>query len=131
MDKLEQITQRIILRVIAVIGLLFGIFLAILASSADDKIDKPIKPDMEVKVNGLVCSSCAIGIKRKLKPEINVKHISFDTKKQLLLIDFIERKGRIQWLRNDRIILLVKNAGYEVTSIKRLDNIRPNRYNQP
>ena len=53
MDKLEQITQRIILRVIAVIGLLFGIFLAILASSADDKIDKPIKPDMEVKVNGL------------------------------------------------------------------------------
>ena len=131
MDKLEQITQRIILRVIAVIGLLFGIFLAILASSADDKIDKPIEPDMEVKVNGLVCSSCAIGIKRKLKPEINVKHISFDTKKQLLLIDFIERKGRIQWLRNDRIILLVKNAGYEVTSIKRLDNIRPNRYNQP
>jgi len=143
MDKLEQITQRIILRVIAVIGLLFGIFLAILASSADDKIDKPITnsvynipdrpidPDMEVKVNGLVCPSCAIGIKRKLKPEINVKHISFDTKKQLLLIDFIEIKGRIQWLRNDRIILLVKNAGYEVTSIKRLDNIRPNRYNQP
>tara|TARA_R100000908_G_C3682861_1_gene100656 strand:- start:211 stop:642 length:432 start_codon:yes stop_codon:yes gene_type:complete len=143
MDKLEQITHRITTRVVAVIGLLFGIFFAILASSADDKPDKPftvwaysapdkpIDPDMEVKVNGLVCASCAIGIKRKLKPEVNIKSLAFDTKKQLLLIDFIKIKGRVQWLRNDRIILLVKNAGYEVTSIKRLDNIRPNRYNQP
>lgn len=128
MDKIEAITNRIIIRFIALIGFVVGILLTFAAHGAPDK---PIDADMEVKVPGLVCSSCAIGIKRKLKPEVNVKYLAFDTKKQLILIDFIEVKGRIQWLRNDRIILLVKNAGYEVTSIKRLDNIKPNRYNKP
>ena len=128
MDKLEAITNRIIIRFIALIGFMIGVVLTLTAHGASDKL---IDADMEVKVPGLVCSSCAIGIKRKLKPEITIKDIAFDTKKQLLLIDFVELKGRIQWLRNDRIIFLVKKAGYEVTSIKRLDNSTPNRYNQP
>ena len=128
MDRLEAITYRITTKLVAVIGFLLGIGLVLSAHAAPDK---PIDPDMEVKVNGLVCPSCAIGIKNNLKREINVKYIAFDTKKQLILIDFVELKGRIHWLRNDRIILLVKNAGYEVTSIKRLDNARPNRYNKP
>jgi len=128
MDKLEAITNRIIIRFVALIGFILGIVLTFTAHGAPDK---PIDADMEVKVPGLVCSSCAIGIKRKLKPEVNVKYLAFDTKKQLLLIDFVELKGRVQWLKNDRIILLIKEAGYEVLSIRRLDNIKPNRYNKP
>ena len=128
MDKLEAITNRIIIRFIALLGFILGIVMAL---TVHGEPDKPIDADMEVKVPGLVCSSCAIGIKRKLKPEVNVKYLAFDTKKQLLLIDFVEIKGRIQWLRNDRIILLIKDAGYEVHSIRRLDNNKPNRYNKP
>ena len=128
MDKLEAITNRIIIRFVALIGFIIGIVLTVTVHGGPNK---PIKADMEIMVPGLVCSSCAIGVKRKLKPEITIKDIAFDTKKQLLLIDFVELKGRIQWLRNDRIIFLVKKAGYEVRSIRRLDNSTPNRYNQP
>ena len=86
MDKLEAITNRIFIRFIALIGFIIGVVLTFTAHGAPDK---PIDADMEVKVPGLVCSSCAIGIKRKLKPEDNVKYIAFDTKKQLLFLFFL------------------------------------------
>ena len=90
------------------------------------------QPDLEVKINGLVCASCGIGIKRGFKKEINVLDIKFDTKKQIALIDLAESdSGRVYWLRYSEVIKIVKNAGYEVTSIKRLWNKKPNRYNQP
>jgi len=90
------------------------------------------QPDLEVKINGLVCASCGIGIKRGFKKEINVLDIKFDTKKQVALIDLAESdSGKVYWLRDSKVIKIVKNAGYEVTSIKRLWNKKPNRYNQP
>ncbi len=93
--------------------------------------DKPINADMEVKVLGLVCPSCAIGIKRNLKAELSVKYVAFDVQKQVVLIDFVEINGRVHFLKNEKILKLVKNAGYEVKYIKRLDKIKPNRYNKP
>ena len=128
MDKLEAITNRIIIRFIALIGFILGVVLTFAAHGATDK---PIDADMEVKIPGLVCSSCAIGIKRYFKKEINVKDITFDIKKELALIDFVESKGIVQFLRNNKVIELVKKAGYEVKSIKRLDKRSPNRYNKP
>ena len=90
------------------------------------------QPDLEVTINGLVCASCGIGIKRGFKKEINVLDIKFDTKKQVALIDLAESdSGKVYWLRDSKVIKIVKNAGYEVTSIKRLWNKKPNRYNQP
>ena len=90
------------------------------------------QPDLEVKINGLVCASCGIGIKRGFKKEINVLDKKFDTKKQVALIDLAESdSGKVYWLRDSKVIKIVKNAGYEVTSIKRLWNKKPNRYNQP
>ena len=38
--------------------------------------------DLEIKINGLVCSSCGIGIKRGFKRDPNVVDIRFDVKKQ-------------------------------------------------
>ena len=88
--------------------------------------------DLEIKINGLVCSSCGIGIKRGFKREINVNDIKFDVKKQLALVDLKESdSGRVYWISNQKILKIVKDAGYEVTSIKRISNAKPRRYNKP
>lgn len=131
-DKFEQEVFRYfysrLWKVVAVIGLLIGAGIVFIANSAPDK---PIKADMEIQVPGLVCSSCAIGVKKYLKKEINVKYVAFDIYKNLVLVDFVERDDRVLYLKNDKIIALIKKAGYEVLSIRRLDNIKPNRYNKP
>tara|TARA_R100001244_G_C5108828_1_gene120637 strand:+ start:25 stop:435 length:411 start_codon:yes stop_codon:yes gene_type:complete len=131
-DKFEQeihthLYSRVI-KIVVVLGLLVGMGLVFMATSAPNK---PIDADMEIKVKGLVCSSCAIGIKKYLKKEINVKYVAFDIYKHLVLVDFVERDGRVLYSKNDRLITLIEKSGYEVTYIKRLDNNKPNRYNKP
>jgi len=88
--------------------------------------------DLEIKINGLVCSSCGIGIKRGFKQEFNVIDVKFNVKKQLALIDLKESdSGRVYWLSNQKILKIVKSAGYEVTSIKKISDAKPRRYNKP
>ena len=88
--------------------------------------------DLEIKINGLVCSSCGIGIKRGFKREFNVNDVKFDVKKQLALVDLKESdSGRVYWISNQKILKIVKDAGYEVTSIKRISDAKPRRYNKP
>ena len=88
--------------------------------------------DLEIKINGLVCSSCGIGIKRGFKRDPNVVDIRFDVRKQLALVDLKESEaGRVYWLSNKKILKIVKDAGYEVTSIKRISDAKPRRYNKP
>ena len=88
--------------------------------------------DLEIKINGLVCSSCGIGIKRGFKRQFNVNDVKFDVKKQLALVDLKESdSGRVYWISNQKIIKIVKDAGYEVTSIKRISDAKPRRYNKP
>ena len=127
-DKFEHMTHKWFIRWWATICFFIGMGAVFAAYSAPNK---PIKADMEIKVHGLVCSSCAIGIKKYLKKEINVKYVSFDIYKQFVLIDFVERDNRVLYLKNDKLITLIKKAGYEVSSIKRLHNQKPNRYNKP
>ena len=131
-DKFEQEVFRHVYsrlwKVVAVTGFLIGAGIIFIANPAPTK---PIKADMEIMVPGLVCSSCAIGVKKYLKKEINVKYVAFDIYKNLVLVDFVERDDRVLYLKNDKIIALIKKAGYEVTSIKRLDNKKPHRYNKP
>lgn len=87
---------------------------------------------IEVKIPGLVCSSCGIGIKNKLKKNTNVVDVAFDIKKELALIQCkVSQSNRIYFIDNKFITNAVKNAGYEVRSIKRLSNLKPNRYNKP
>tara|TARA_R110000765_G_scaffold113254_1_gene205577 strand:+ start:1417 stop:1746 length:330 start_codon:yes stop_codon:yes gene_type:complete len=91
-----------------------------------------IEPDAEVEVLGLVCPSCAVGLKNIFKRHRSVKEIVIDTKKGLMLLDFMETKdGKVAWISNPEIIKMVKKSGYNVTSIKRLHNEKPNRYNKP
>ena len=68
-DKLQsQLLDKYLwpnlIKIVMVFGLLFGAGIIFLASGASNK---PIKADMEVEVLGLVCSSCAIGVKKYLK----------------------------------------------------------------
>ena len=128
MDTFEHMTHKWFIRWWATICFFVGMGVVFVAHTAPMK---PIDADMEVKIPGLVCSSCAIGIKNYFKKEFNVKDITFDIKKELALIDFVESNGIVQFLRNSKVIELVKKAGYEVKSIKRLDKSSPNRYNKP
>ena len=128
MDVFEQITHKWFIRWWATICFFLGMSVVFVGYSAPMK---PIDADMEVKIPGLVCPSCAIGIKNYFKKEINVKDITFDIKKELALIDFVKSNGIVQFLRNSKVIELVKKAGYDVKSIKRLDKSSPNRYNKP
>ena len=128
MDVFEHMTHKWFIRWWATICFFLGMGVVFVAHSAPIK---PINADMEVNIPGLVCPSCAIGIKNYFKKEINVKDITFDIKKELALIDFVELNGIVQFLRNSKVIELVKKAGYEVKSIKRLDKSSPNRYNKP
>jgi len=94
--------------------------------------DNFFKPDIEVKVLGLVCPFCGVGLKNSFKKHPKVLAFKMNTKKQTLLLEFKENKeGSISYIKNEEIIKIVKKSGYEVYSIKRLANIKPNRYNSP
>jgi len=132
-DKFEQ-DLRIYLynrlaKLAAVIGFLVGIGLVFMAYSGSSN---PITADTEVKVKGLVCSVCGYGLVKLFRKDIAVINATVNIKKNLLLLDFLESKdGVVHYIKNDRIIKMVKDSGYEVESIKRLDNKNPNRYNKP
>ena len=65
-------------------------------------------------------------IKNGFKKTNQVKRIEFDTKKEICLIEFIS----IQ-LHPTKMKKIVKDAGYELRSIKILGDKEPNRYNKP
>ena len=83
-------------------------------------------PDIEVKIKGLVCSSCAIGVKKGLDKTKLVKKVRFDTQKQLCTIEYVSIE-----IHPSQLVKIVKDAGYEVSSIKWLKDKKPKRYNKP
>jgi copper chaperone CopZ len=65
---------------------------------------------ISVHVKGLVCPSCAIGIKRHLMKTKKVDTIKFDTKKQYTYITVLKNKK----LTDAEITTALENAGYEL-----------------
>ena len=65
---------------------------------------------ISVHVKGLVCPSCAIGIKRHLMKTKKVDTIKFDTKKQYTYITVLKKKK----LTDAEITTALENAGYEL-----------------
>lgn len=63
-----------------------------------------------VDVKGLVCPSCAIGIKVHLSKTKKVKKVILDINKQLAIITETEGKK----LTDEEIELAIKKAGYEI-----------------
>ena len=66
---------------------------------------------IEVKVMGLVCNACGIGIKKHLMKTKKVEKIKLDTEKHLTFIYLLEDKD----LTDKEIRLAIKKAGYEVS----------------
>ena len=85
-----------------------------------------IDPDIEIKIPGLVCQSCAIGVKKGLKKTNLIKVIKFNVEKEICLVEYISIE-----IHPSQIKRIVKDAGYEVKSIKWLKDKKPNRYNKP
>ena len=121
------------LKVLIVASILVGWLLVVNLFGADLKLlNKFWKADMEVRVNGLVCSICASGLKKSFEKHTSVEGVKIDIKKSVMLIDFSTGKGdRILYIKNKDVIKMVDKTGYEVESIKILANRKPNRYNKP
>ena len=83
-------------------------------------------PDVELKIIGLVCPSCAIGIKNGFLKTKLIKQLKFDAKKKTCRIEFI-----FVQIHQDKMKKIVENAGYELTSVKYLKDKNPKRYNSP
>tara|TARA_B100000676_G_C17907517_1_gene748123 strand:+ start:327 stop:611 length:285 start_codon:yes stop_codon:yes gene_type:complete len=63
-----------------------------------------------VNVNGLICPSCAIGIKKHLGKTKKVKSVKLDINKQLTIITELKDKS----LTDKEIKTAIENAGYEI-----------------
>ena len=85
-----------------------------------------IDPDVEIRIKGLVCPSCAIGLKNLFKRSFYVKALKMDTKKGILFLEYQSIE-----IHPSKIRKMVKDSGYEVASIKWLKKKEPNRYNKP
>jgi|TARA_R110000824_G_scaffold369111_1_gene558542 copper chaperone CopZ len=70
---------------------------------------------IEVKVLGLVCSSCGIGIKKNLMKTKKVEKIKFDIENHLTYIHTLKSDT----LTDKEIHKAIIRAGYEVSTIKR------------
>ena len=81
--------------------------LLILNSSSAEIID--------AKIKGLVCPSCAIGIKKHLNKTKKVYKVEFDIKKETAHIYLIKGKT----LTDKEIHKAVENAGFKVSKITR------------
>jgi len=102
------------------------LFLILLLSVSTAFAAGVFDPDVEIKINGLVCSSCAIGLKNSFKKNINIKGLKIDIKKGILSLEYWNTE-----IHPSKIKKMVKDSGYEIASIKWLKKKEPNRYNKP
>ena len=63
-----------------------------------------------VNVKGLICPSCAIGIKKHLGKTKKVKSVKLDINKQLTIITELKDKT----ITDKEIQTAIENAGYEI-----------------
>ena len=94
-----------------VIILLLFTFSFLTSTLAFDKTEY----DTIVTVKGLVCPSCAVGLKNKFKRHFLVKKFYLDIKTQSVYLDHIRDDSPI---KSDEIKKMVEDSGYEVSLIK-------------
>lgn len=71
--------------------------------------------ELEVKVNGMVCSMCAQGIEKKFNSEPSVKSLKVNMDEKLVTIHTHEGQS----LADETIKKLISEAGYNVAKISR------------
>lgn len=100
--------------------------LFILAATLDGAPNSKPDFDVEITIKGLVCPSYAIGLKNIFGENTKVKSLKMDYKQGNLFLDYWNVE-----IHPSKIKKMVKDSGYEVSSIKWLKKKRPNRYNKP
>jgi mercuric ion binding protein len=74
-------------------------------------------PTIKANVNGMVCAFCAQGIEKKMRALSQTKDVYVNLKQRIVAVEL--KDG--QTLSNEAIKKLVKEAGYEVTSIETVE----------
>ncbi|MDI1298274.1 heavy metal-associated domain-containing protein [Methylotenera sp.] len=69
---------------------------------------------IKANVNGMVCAFCAQGIEKKMRALSQTKDVYVNLKQRVVAVEL--KDG--QTLSNDTVKDLIKDAGYEVTSIE-------------
>lgn len=69
---------------------------------------------IKANVNGMVCAFCAQGIEKKMRALSQTKDVYVNLKQRVVAVELKEG----QTLSNDKVKDLIKDAGYEVTSIE-------------
>lgn len=71
--------------------------------------------EINIKVNGMVCSMCAQGIQKKFSKLPEVKEIKVDLDNKIVAIN---TKGDLD-ISNERLTEIILEAGYNVAKIER------------
>ena len=73
---------------------------------------------IKANVNGMVCAFCAQGIEKKMRALSQTKDVYVNLKQRVVAVELKEG----QTLPNETVKNLIKDAGYEVTSIEVTDH---------
>ena len=87
-------------------GIIFGVNLAAAVNT---------KPDVTVKVKGMVCSFCAQGIEKKLLQDASVARVAINL--EVKTVEVWLKANRT--LSDDEIKRAINSAGYNIDSIER------------
>lgn len=87
---------------------LFAIFTSHLAQAT---------PTIKANVNGMVCAFCAQGIEKKMRALSQTQDVYVNLKQRVVAVELKEG----QTLAHEQVKALIKDAGYEVTSIETID----------
>ena len=90
--------------------LLFTTIVAILFLSNAAFATQTIKAN----VNGMVCAFCAQGIEKKMRALTQAKDVYVNLKQRIVAVELKEGQA----LSNDKVKAIIKDAGYDVTSIE-------------
>lgn len=69
---------------------------------------------IKANVNGMVCAFCAQGIEKKMRALSQTKDVYVNLKQRVVAVELKEG----QTLTNDKVKAIIKDAGYDVTSIE-------------
>ena len=69
---------------------------------------------IKANVNGMVCAFCAQGIEKKIRALTQTKDVYVNLKQRIVAVEL--KDG--QTLSNDKVKAIIKDAGYDVTSIE-------------
>jgi cation transport ATPase len=69
---------------------------------------------IKANVNGMVCAFCAQGIEKKMRALSQTHDVYVNLKQRIVAVEL--KSG--QALSNDKVKAIIKDAGYDVTSIE-------------